>query len=73
MWAVEYGNSEVKVGTATVELQSNGKSRGVSPSPCYSPHDPFPTLPLLSSALLLAQHTQKSHTKVEGREGDDVN
>ena len=42
--AVEDGNSEVKDGTNTVELQSHEKIRCGVPSPRYSPHAPLPTL-----------------------------
>ena len=73
MRAVEDGNSEEKDGTATVEMQSHKKSRGGDPSPCYYPKSPLPTLPLLSSALLLSQQAQKRHTKVEEREVENVN
>ena len=69
MGTLDYGNSKVKDGTATVELYIHEKSMGDDPRPCYSPQAPLQTPPLLSSTLLLAQHAQKGHTKVEGREG----
>ena len=69
MRAVEDRNSERKERTATVELKSNGKSRGGAPIPRYYLKSLLPTPPMFSSALLLAQHAQKRHTKVEGREG----
>ena len=70
---IEDSNSEGKDETSTVEIQSHDKSRGGAPIPHYPPQAPLPTLPLLSSTLLLAQHAQKRHTKVEGREGRYVN
>ena len=73
MWAVEDGNCKGKIRTVTVALKSHGKSRGGAPIPRYSLQAPLPTLPLSSSDFLLAQHVQKRHTKVEGREGGRVN
>ena len=73
MRVIEDSNSEGKDETATVEIQSHEKSRGGAPIPHYAPHAPLPTLPLLSSALLLSQQAQKRHTKVEEREVDNVN
>ena len=52
----------------TVELYSHEKIRGGDPRPRYYPQTPLTTLPLSSSALLLYQHSQKSHTKVKGRD-----
>ena len=69
MWEVEDSNSEVKDLTETVELQIQKKSMGGNPIPIYSPQAPHPTPPMLSAALLLAQHAQKRHTKFEGGGG----
>ena len=71
--SVEDIESEVKEGTETFELNSHKKSRGGFPSPRYYPQAPFPTLPLLSSSILLAQHAQKRHTKDQAQEGGNVN
>ena len=73
MRALEGDKREGKERDVTVELQSHEKSRGGAPIPCYSLQAPLPTLPLSSSYFLLAQHVQKRHTKVEGREGGRVN
>ena len=70
---VEDGKSEGKYGTLTFELKNHKKSRGGFPRPRYYPQVPFPTLPLLSYSILLAQHAQKRHTKVQAREGGNVN
>ena len=61
---VEDSNSKGEEVTTTVVIQSHEKSRGGSPRPHYSPQSPLPNLPLSSSALLIAQHAQKRHTKV---------
>ena len=66
MREVEDGNSDEKDRTTTVELQSHEKSRGGAPSPLYPPQAPLPTVPLLSSALLLAQHAQKGTPRLKG-------
>ena len=73
MRAVESGNSEGKDGTMTVELHSHKKSRRGEPIPYYYPYVPLPNPPILSSAILIAHRAQRSHTKVEGSEGVDVN
>ena len=69
MRALEDGNSEGKEETATVELQSHYNSRGGAPSPRYSPQAPLPTMPLLSSVLLIAQHEQKVTPRLKGYRG----
>ena len=68
MWAVEDVNSEGKAELRQLNCRVTKKVGGAQ-IPRYSPQAPLPILPLLSSALLLVQHAQKRHTKVEGREG----